>query len=289
MGALGYADDIVLLCPTKEGMRKMISICEEYAKEHDLLFNGSKSKLVVFGNGNDSFPEFYVNEIKVPVCDTALHLGNQISSNMNETIDYGIAKFNSSFNYFISSFGKCQSSVKNKLFIQYCTSFYGSQTWPIYKKDIINRISVRWRIALRKIWNLPFNTHCDPLPLISSQVPIEMQLKTRFLKFYRSLSVSENGIIRYLSRLKTFSNNSVMSNNLNQILYDLDLDIHELEKVSLSQIKKLYHAKWIANINNLYPVHSKFIYDLCMLKEKAFLSKDDILECDFYIKFFCTL
>ena len=71
-----------------------------------------------------------------------------------------------------------------------------------------------------------------------------MQLKTRFLKFYRSLSASENGIIRYLSRLNTFSNNSVMSNNLNQILYDLDLDIHELEKVHLSQNIK-YRAHFL--------------------------------------------
>ena len=42
--ALAYADDIVLLCPTKEGLRKMIEICEAYAIEYDLLLNGSKSK-----------------------------------------------------------------------------------------------------------------------------------------------------------------------------------------------------------------------------------------------------
>ena len=42
VGALGYADDIVLLCPTKEGLRKMIKICEFYAAEHDLIFNGKK-------------------------------------------------------------------------------------------------------------------------------------------------------------------------------------------------------------------------------------------------------
>ena len=40
-GALGYADDIVLICPTKEGLRNMIRICETYAAEHDLIFNGN--------------------------------------------------------------------------------------------------------------------------------------------------------------------------------------------------------------------------------------------------------
>ena len=61
----------------------------------------------------------YVNEIEVPVCNTALHLGNLIRNNVHDTIDYGITKFNSSYNYFMSSFGKCQSSVNIKLFIQY--------------------------------------------------------------------------------------------------------------------------------------------------------------------------
>ena len=157
-GALGYADDVVLLCPTREGLRNMIRICEAYATENDLIFNGNKSKLLICGTVAESVPKFYVNEKEVPVCNTAIHLGNLISNNMYDTIDYGIGKFNSSFNYFISSFGKCQSSVKNKLFTQYCTSFYGSQIWPIYKKDIIKKISIRWRMALKRIWNVPVNT-----------------------------------------------------------------------------------------------------------------------------------
>ena len=148
---------------------------------------------------------------------------------MDDTIDHGIRRFNSSYNYFISSFGKCKSSVKNALFNQYCTSFYGSQVWPVHKKDILNRISIRWRMALKQIWNLPSNTHCDIIPLISSQYPLDIQLKCRFVKFYKSLLMSENNLISYLSRFKTFLSSSTMASNLNQVLYDLNIDIFELE------------------------------------------------------------
>ena len=113
-GALGYADDVVLLCPTKEGLRNMIRICEKYAYDHDLIFNGNKIILLVCGAVSECVPKLFVNVIEVPVCHTALHLGNLISNNVHDTIDYGITKFNSSFNYFMSSFGKCQSLVKNK-------------------------------------------------------------------------------------------------------------------------------------------------------------------------------
>ena len=49
VGALGYADDIILLCPSVSGLRKMISTCVEYADKHNILFNGKKSKYLVFG------------------------------------------------------------------------------------------------------------------------------------------------------------------------------------------------------------------------------------------------
>ena len=42
VGALGYADDNVLLCPSLSGMRDMIKICEDYAKDHSILFNENK-------------------------------------------------------------------------------------------------------------------------------------------------------------------------------------------------------------------------------------------------------
>ena len=144
-------------------------------------------------------------------------------------------------------------------------------------------------MALKRIWNLPCNTHYDILPLITSQIPIEIQLKCRFLKFYRSLSESENNLIRYLSRLKTFSSNSTMGNNLNQILYDLDVDIFELEMLSLNKIKKMYYDKWLSSVNGLYLIHSKYIYDLCMMKEKIVSNNQYIHECEFFIRFFCTL
>ena len=108
---MGYADDIVLLCPSKEGLRKLITICERYAKDHDILFNGSKSKLLVFGSTSNIVSNIFVNGAEVPVCDNVLHLGNFISNNISDSVDYGISKFNTSFNYFMSFFGNCQSSV----------------------------------------------------------------------------------------------------------------------------------------------------------------------------------
>ena len=144
-------------------------------------------------------------------------------------------------------------------------------------------------MALKRIWNLPYNTHCDILPLIASQTPIDIQLKCRFLKFYRSLLESENNLVKYLSRFKTFSSHSTMGKNLNQVLYDLNVDIFELEMLSLQKIKNMYYDKWLSSVNGLYIIHSNCIYDLCMMKEKVFFNNQYKQECEFLIRFFCTL
>ena len=289
MGALGYADDIVLLCPTKEGLRELIKICEKYAMDHDILFNGNKSKLLVFGSITNIQPCIYVNGVQVPVCGNAMHLGNFVSNNISDCVDYGIGKFNSSFNYFMSSFGKCQSSVKNKLFIQYCTSFYGSQIWPLYKNDLMKKICVNWRNALRRIWSVPSNTHCDILPLLASQSPIDIQLKCRFLNFYRTLINSDNALIRYLSNAMTFTNRSTMSSNFNRILCDLNMDACELTKLSLKNVKDMYYNKWLNSVDNQYLIHSKVINEVIMMKEGIFYKDLDSFQCDLIINFLCTL
>jgi len=43
VGALAYADDIVLLAPTPSAMWIFLQICDSYAAEYDINFNPDKS------------------------------------------------------------------------------------------------------------------------------------------------------------------------------------------------------------------------------------------------------
>ena len=38
-GVFGYADDLLLLCPSRDGLQKMLKIAENYAKEHKIAFS----------------------------------------------------------------------------------------------------------------------------------------------------------------------------------------------------------------------------------------------------------
>ena len=47
VGALAYADDIVLLAPTASLWLIMLATCDKYAEENSIAFNASKSKCLV--------------------------------------------------------------------------------------------------------------------------------------------------------------------------------------------------------------------------------------------------
>ncbi len=50
-GGLGYIDDLTLCVLSVKGLKKMVHVCEKYALEFIIIFNGSKNQLKIFGGG----------------------------------------------------------------------------------------------------------------------------------------------------------------------------------------------------------------------------------------------
>ena len=79
-GIFGYADDIILICPTITGLEHMIKMYEVYSDKHCINFNGKKSKLLIFGTKIKD-PMIKVKNENVLVCETAEYLGDMLSTN----------------------------------------------------------------------------------------------------------------------------------------------------------------------------------------------------------------
>ena len=82
VGALAYADDVTLVAPSRSGIRTLINVCEQFALDYDITFNGTKSQLMFFKGrfSNVSAYGFHVNGQYVEVSKCAMHLGHSISS-----------------------------------------------------------------------------------------------------------------------------------------------------------------------------------------------------------------
>jgi len=78
VGALAYADDIVLVTPSASAMRKLLRICDVYAAEYCISFNANKFKCMVIsptGRRSVQNSEFVVEGKPMEFVASYPHLG----------------------------------------------------------------------------------------------------------------------------------------------------------------------------------------------------------------------
>jgi hypothetical protein len=204
-GSFGYADDVILLAPTLYSVKKLLCICETFAKEYDVIFNSQKSKLLVYRCNNNS----HINEhLRIDFMDGHIvqslnekHLGNTLGPKCNSNmISETVNDFYVKVNIVLSHFMHAHSHIRYKLFKSYCMTLYGSQLWDFQSK-IMENFYVAWRKSVRRILGVPPTTHCKYLHYIADDRDIKGQLHKRFIKFIQSVHQSSNLISNLCVRL----------------------------------------------------------------------------------------
>ena len=91
LNTLLYADDIVLLSDSKEGLQNCLNALSNYCSSWKLQVNTEKSKVIVFNSIGKSFiNELYYNDETLETVSNYCYLGINI-------------RYNGSFNVFITS------------------------------------------------------------------------------------------------------------------------------------------------------------------------------------------
>ncbi len=124
MGAVPFADEIKLL--TFKGLKKLVSICEKYAEEYDIKFNGTKCKYMVYkGKTSVVYHEVvYVNGEKIEQVTTAIHLGGRLlTTDKTSMITAVVSSFWKFFSLVMANFGCWHSVVKNNFLNNSIASF----------------------------------------------------------------------------------------------------------------------------------------------------------------------
>ena len=112
----------------------MLKICEDFADDHDIIFNASKSQLLQFSSCSNNInmkPVLQMrNGQKIPYVESCKHLGNEISTvNKKLLIENAKCDLNCRMNSLLADFSYCNSDTISMLFKSYCMNIYGSQIW----------------------------------------------------------------------------------------------------------------------------------------------------------------
>ena len=85
-----YADDLVLLSPSAAGLSILLSICSTYGIEYDVMYNSTKSNVLVFRSKllkNVRVPEFEINNTAIYSGSMYKYLGHCINDELSDDDD----------------------------------------------------------------------------------------------------------------------------------------------------------------------------------------------------------
>ena len=128
---LCYADDLISL--SSAGMQQLLNLCDTYAKEYDLLYNGSKSyslcvkpKCSIF-----SRPVFTLNHLNIFTVNQSKYIGIIISeNNCAPDLKRQMCKLYTTVTMIIRKFSRCSPDVKCFFYLTptvltYIVPYYG--------------------------------------------------------------------------------------------------------------------------------------------------------------------
>ena len=159
-----------------------------------------------------------------------------------------------------SVFKGVQFDVKYQLFKAFCMPLFGSVLWDFSNADLMLFYS-RWRVCVKKLLKISPLCHCNLLQWIVNDIPVDMQLYNKFIKFLKHLCTTNNNCISLWARLAIEGSGSSVSNNLTILSNVFHIPRYKLPEYKIDfdvRLEEDYEEKIVGNIRNLLSLkHSR--------------------------------
>ena len=206
VGVLGYADDLLLLAPSRDALQEMIRGCEHHAKELNISFSTNdnpkkcKTKCMAILKKDREIKNITLGGKQLPWVTSAKHLGCKLTNTAGALTDDLMEKravFINKVNELNQEFHFAHPTTKigvNNIFNSY---FYGSTLWDLFGKEA-TRLEKSWNIAQRIMLGLPRNAHRYVIEPLSDTPHIMHSLFKRYIKFINAVRTSRKMVLRVI-------------------------------------------------------------------------------------------
>ena len=239
-GALGYADDLILLAPNREVLQKMVKICQEYGEEHNLVFSTdpvpalSKTKCLYFCGraGRVKYPEpVQLDGKDLPWVETADHLGHKLyqKTSMEKDCTRARGKFIQKTVELREQLSFAQPQQIMQAVQVLSTDAYGSMLWDLASSQAEQYFKC-WNTCIKLVYGVPRSTFTYLVEgfFAAGQTSLRNQIISRYPGFYRNLLKSPSKEVRLLARIVSDDPRSTTCSNLRYIERLADLPQPEL-------------------------------------------------------------
>ena len=213
MGAAGFADDVILLAPSRAAMQLMLEVCQEFGVRNNLQYSTdpdpvkSKTKcLFMCGKlGNTVYPApLLLHDMELPWVKTGTHLGHELHQLCNMEYDAKCkrATFISNSTDIREMFNFAYPSQVLSAVSIYTCHFYGAMLWDLFG-DAAGQAFRSWNTCVKLAWDLPRGTHNYFVDnLLSGALPsVREKLLSQYVGFFQNMLKSASWEVRILSRI----------------------------------------------------------------------------------------
>ena len=222
-GVIGYADDMLLLAASIGGLQRMLKICEVFGQEFDVMYNPTKSKLIIFEStkGSTDVCDVFLNDLPISRFNSIEYLGNKIRDDLSDRddIECKVEDLNGRANSLVHKFGSADRLVKCKLFASKCAHSYGAECWDLSS----NVCNMYWKAsaqALRRILGLPPSCPSEIVNTVSNGVNGKFIVYKKAMGIITTLKNTENPYVNFLYANAVCDARSIISRNMSKIAHE---------------------------------------------------------------------
>ena len=230
-----YADDLLLMAPTRSAMASMLKVCEEFAWKHNIGFSThpdaklSKTKcLYMCGNmATRTYPApLTLDGHSLPFVTTATHLGHELSQAATMDQDCRIKRaqyidrstdIRETFSF--ADPGQVLSAVET-----YCGDHYGAMTWNLFSESA-GKYYRCWNTGVKLTWNVARNAHTYLVSVLARGAPsIRTKILSRYTKYFQSLLASDCPEVAVVANIAGRDCSSTTGINLHKLQQETGLN-----------------------------------------------------------------
>ena len=230
MGASAYADDLVLVAPTRHAMQLMLGVCEEYAAKNNILFSTnenpklSKTKCIFMSGRAKNLAKPVPLTLcgrDLPWVESANHLGHTLheSGTMDQDASVARAKLIDQLVEIQHSFSFASPVEILRAYQVYCSSHYGSMLWDL-SGETATKYFNSWTTAVKLAWQCPraTRTYLVQQVLACGGISAKIDIMSRFCKFFLGLRSSPCREVSILANMVGRDVRSVTGKNIRVIM-----------------------------------------------------------------------
>lgn len=249
IGILMYADDVVLISETADGLQKQLDILNNWCNKWQIELNSEKTSVMIFRNKNTDLPskKFICGEHDLKYIEEYKYLGLYLNSNMNwsKTVDYLAKSASKALGVIIAkdkAFGGMDYATYTHLYNTCIRPIleYGSELWGVKRYSSIDSV---WQRAMKYHLKLGQTSSSDAAAGDMGWTPPIVRNDTNRIRYYCKLKGMDierlpNHVFRYQTR-------DVLQNNWRKSIETIICTINEERLLTIDHFSK-YAIKNIA-------------------------------------------